>query len=149
MKTINRHMLRWQIATQEYRGNMTIVYKEVKIHINADGLRGWPLDNVKGNPPYYPEVAFKIPIHFIEIHRNKNSRFSKWEPRSWTPDTNQSEPEEKEAPILVIGFSELNEKSPIQLLKLIPNKNSVAYCYNSFNKSMGDQLEKPWLSDLK
>ncbi|MBW0587482.1 hypothetical protein O181_127197 [Austropuccinia psidii MF-1] len=28
MKTTNRHMLRWQIAIQEYRGNMTIIYKE-------------------------------------------------------------------------------------------------------------------------
>ncbi|MBW0512100.1 hypothetical protein O181_051815 [Austropuccinia psidii MF-1] len=31
MKTPNRHMLRWQIAIQEYRGNMAIVHK------NADG----------------------------------------------------------------------------------------------------------------
>ncbi|MBW0575415.1 hypothetical protein O181_115130 [Austropuccinia psidii MF-1] len=37
MKTTNRHMLRWQIAIQEYRGNMTIIYKEVKSHTNADG----------------------------------------------------------------------------------------------------------------
>ncbi|MBW0542271.1 hypothetical protein O181_081986 [Austropuccinia psidii MF-1] len=28
MKTTNRHMLRWQIAIQEYRGSMTIIYKE-------------------------------------------------------------------------------------------------------------------------
>ncbi|MBW0479901.1 hypothetical protein O181_019616 [Austropuccinia psidii MF-1] len=27
MKTTNKHMLRWQIAIQEYRGNMTIIYK--------------------------------------------------------------------------------------------------------------------------
>ncbi|MBW0588973.1 hypothetical protein O181_128688 [Austropuccinia psidii MF-1] len=37
MKTTNRHMLRWQIAIQEYTGNMTIIYKEGKIHTNADG----------------------------------------------------------------------------------------------------------------
>ncbi|MBW0573724.1 hypothetical protein O181_113439, partial [Austropuccinia psidii MF-1] len=37
MKTTNRHMLRWQIAIQEYRGNMTIIYKEGKSHTNADG----------------------------------------------------------------------------------------------------------------
>ncbi|MBW0463945.1 hypothetical protein O181_003660 [Austropuccinia psidii MF-1] len=30
MKTTNRHMLRWQVAFQEYRGNMTIIYKELK-----------------------------------------------------------------------------------------------------------------------
>ncbi|MBW0517139.1 hypothetical protein O181_056854 [Austropuccinia psidii MF-1] len=27
MKTTNRHMLRWQIAIQEYNGNITIIYK--------------------------------------------------------------------------------------------------------------------------
>ncbi|MBW0543374.1 hypothetical protein O181_083089 [Austropuccinia psidii MF-1] len=37
MKTTNRHRLRWQMAIQEYRGNMTIIYKEGKIHTNADG----------------------------------------------------------------------------------------------------------------
>ncbi|MBW0574075.1 hypothetical protein O181_113790 [Austropuccinia psidii MF-1] len=37
MKTTNRHMLMWQIAIQAYRGNMTIIYKEGKIHTNADG----------------------------------------------------------------------------------------------------------------
>ncbi|MBW0507279.1 hypothetical protein O181_046994 [Austropuccinia psidii MF-1] len=36
MKTTNRHTLRWQIAIEEYRGNMTIIYEEGKSHINAD-----------------------------------------------------------------------------------------------------------------
>ncbi|MBW0540504.1 hypothetical protein O181_080219 [Austropuccinia psidii MF-1] len=39
MKTTNRQMLRWQIDIQEYRGNMTIIFKEGKSHTNADG--GW------------------------------------------------------------------------------------------------------------
>ncbi|MBW0567767.1 hypothetical protein O181_107482 [Austropuccinia psidii MF-1] len=76
MNTTNRHMLRWQIAIQEYRGKITIIYKEVKSHTNADGLSRWPLDNVKSNPAYGPEVAAKIPIHFMEIDRKKNFRFS-------------------------------------------------------------------------
>ncbi|MBW0554090.1 hypothetical protein O181_093805 [Austropuccinia psidii MF-1] len=38
MKTPNRHMLRWQIAIQKYRGNMTIFDKDGNIHMNADGL---------------------------------------------------------------------------------------------------------------
>ncbi|MBW0468760.1 hypothetical protein O181_008475 [Austropuccinia psidii MF-1] len=38
MKPPNRHMLRWQIAIQEYSGNMTIFHKTGKIHKNADGL---------------------------------------------------------------------------------------------------------------
>ncbi|MBW0553206.1 hypothetical protein O181_092921 [Austropuccinia psidii MF-1] len=38
MKTPNRHILRWQIAIQEYRGNMTIVHKTANIHEALDGL---------------------------------------------------------------------------------------------------------------
>ncbi|MBW0530827.1 hypothetical protein O181_070542 [Austropuccinia psidii MF-1] len=38
MKTPHRHMLRWQIAIQKYRGNMTIVHKDKNIHKNEDGL---------------------------------------------------------------------------------------------------------------
>ncbi|MBW0500065.1 hypothetical protein O181_039780 [Austropuccinia psidii MF-1] len=37
MKTPNRNMLRWKIAIQEYRGNTTIVHKDVNINKNADG----------------------------------------------------------------------------------------------------------------
>ncbi|MBW0490938.1 hypothetical protein O181_030653 [Austropuccinia psidii MF-1] len=36
-KTSNRHVLRWQIAIQEYRQNMTITYKDCKSHTNSDG----------------------------------------------------------------------------------------------------------------
>ncbi|MBW0470214.1 hypothetical protein O181_009929 [Austropuccinia psidii MF-1] len=75
MNTTNRHMLRWKIAIQEYRGNMTIIYKEGKRHTNADGLSKGPLNNVKSNPGYDPEVAAKIPIHFMEIDRRKIFNF--------------------------------------------------------------------------
>ncbi|MBW0533576.1 hypothetical protein O181_073291 [Austropuccinia psidii MF-1] len=75
MNTTNRHMMRWKKGIQEYRGNMTIIYKEGKSHTNADGLRRWPLDNVKSNPAYDPEVAAKITIHFMEIDRKKNLDF--------------------------------------------------------------------------
>ncbi|MBW0461408.1 hypothetical protein O181_001123 [Austropuccinia psidii MF-1] len=68
-------MLRWQIAVQEYRGSMAIIYKEGKIHTNADGLSRWPLNIVKSNPAYDPEVASKIPIHFMEIDRRNNFKF--------------------------------------------------------------------------
>ncbi|MBW0541121.1 hypothetical protein O181_080836 [Austropuccinia psidii MF-1] len=76
MKTTNRHMLRWKIAIQEYRGNMTIIYKEGKIPTNADGLSRWPLDHVKSNSAYDPEVVAKIPIHCIVIEKRKNLRSS-------------------------------------------------------------------------
>ncbi|MBW0530876.1 hypothetical protein O181_070591 [Austropuccinia psidii MF-1] len=80
MNTTNRHILMWQIAIQEYRGNMTIIYKEGKSHTSLDGIRRWPLDNFKGNTAYDPELEGKIPIHFMEIDRRKNFRFSEWAP---------------------------------------------------------------------
>ncbi|MBW0550045.1 hypothetical protein O181_089760 [Austropuccinia psidii MF-1] len=73
MKTANRPIPRWKIAIQEYIGNMIIIKKEGKGHTNADGLSRWPLDNVKSNPAYAPELAAKIPTHYMEIDRKKNS----------------------------------------------------------------------------
>ncbi|MBW0514670.1 hypothetical protein O181_054385 [Austropuccinia psidii MF-1] len=61
-------MLRWQIAIQYYRGNMTIVHKDGNIHKNADGLSRWPLPNNIDNPAYVPEEAYpQIPIEAIGV----------------------------------------------------------------------------------
>ncbi|MBW0560756.1 hypothetical protein O181_100471 [Austropuccinia psidii MF-1] len=98
MKTTNRHMLRWQIAIQEYRGNITIIYKEGKTHTNADGLSRFPLDNFKRNPAYDPDVSAKIPIHLMEIDRRKNFRFSEWAPGVGTTDSEDTESEGTETP---------------------------------------------------
>ncbi|MBW0477311.1 hypothetical protein O181_017026 [Austropuccinia psidii MF-1] len=117
MKTTNRHMFRWQIAIQEYRGNMTIIYKEVKIHTNADGLRRWPLDKVKRNPAYDPEVASKILIYFMEIDRRKNFRFSEWAPASGTPNSRDTDSEGTETPILGIISSELHNEFSNAVMK--------------------------------
>ncbi|MBW0525769.1 hypothetical protein O181_065484 [Austropuccinia psidii MF-1] len=68
MKTPNRHMLRWQIAIQEYRGNITIVHKAGAIHKNSDGLSRWALANTPDNPAYVPlEAESHIPITGINI----------------------------------------------------------------------------------
>ncbi|MBW0516816.1 hypothetical protein O181_056531 [Austropuccinia psidii MF-1] len=99
MKTTNRHMLRWQIAIQEYRGNKTIRYKEGKSHTNADVLKRWQLDNVKSNPAYDPEVEAKLPIHFMEKDRKKNFRFSEWAPKGGTPGSGNTDSEGTETPI--------------------------------------------------
>ncbi|MBW0558180.1 hypothetical protein O181_097895 [Austropuccinia psidii MF-1] len=125
MKTTNRHMLRWQIAIQEYRGNMTIIYKEGKSHINADGLSRWPLENVKRNPAYDPEVESKIPIHFMQIDRGKNFRFYEWEPRSGTPDRKNTESEGTETPILGISSSELHNEFFNAVIKTYSKPKSV------------------------
>ncbi|MBW0562222.1 hypothetical protein O181_101937 [Austropuccinia psidii MF-1] len=117
MKTTNRHMLRWQIAIQEYRGNMTIIYKEGKTNNNADSLSRWPLDNVKRNPAYDPEVAAKIPIHFMEIDRKKNFRFSEWAPERGTFDSGNTDSEGTETLILGIRSSELHNEFFSAVLK--------------------------------
>ncbi|MBW0515559.1 hypothetical protein O181_055274 [Austropuccinia psidii MF-1] len=63
MKTPKRHMLRWQIGIQEYRGNMTIVHIYGNINKNSDRLRRWPLPNDIVNPAYVPEEdSPQIPI---------------------------------------------------------------------------------------
>ncbi|MBW0467881.1 hypothetical protein O181_007596 [Austropuccinia psidii MF-1] len=49
MKTLNRHMLRWQIDIQEFRGNMTILDKAKNIQNNANGLSRWALPNKPEN----------------------------------------------------------------------------------------------------
>ncbi|MBW0579900.1 hypothetical protein O181_119615 [Austropuccinia psidii MF-1] len=60
MKTPNRHMLRWQISIQEYRGNITIVHKSGNIHKNADGLSRWALENTPENPAWVPQEEHHI-----------------------------------------------------------------------------------------
>ncbi|MBW0564582.1 hypothetical protein O181_104297 [Austropuccinia psidii MF-1] len=68
MKTPNRHILKWQIAIQEYRGNMTIVHKVGNIDNNADGLSKWPLPHNIDNPAYVSEEASpQIPIEGISF----------------------------------------------------------------------------------
>ncbi|MBW0460741.1 hypothetical protein O181_000456 [Austropuccinia psidii MF-1] len=63
MKTPNRHILRWQIAIQEYRGNMNLVNKSCNIHKNSDGLSRWALSNTHYNPSYVPTNSeAQIPI---------------------------------------------------------------------------------------
>ncbi|KAI7967784.1 hypothetical protein MJO29_001061 [Puccinia striiformis f. sp. tritici] len=52
MKTPSRHMLRWQIAIQEWRSSMTIVHRDGIIHKNADGLSRWALPNDSNNPAW-------------------------------------------------------------------------------------------------
>ncbi|MBW0483298.1 hypothetical protein O181_023013 [Austropuccinia psidii MF-1] len=57
MKTPNRDVLRWKIAIQEYRGNITIVYKAGNIHMNSDRLSRWALANTLDNQAYVPLEA--------------------------------------------------------------------------------------------
>ncbi|MBW0528012.1 hypothetical protein O181_067727 [Austropuccinia psidii MF-1] len=109
-----------------------------RLHTNSDGLTRCPLDNVKSNPAYDPEVVAKLPIHFIEIEWRKNLRFSEWAPEGSTPDSEETESEGTETPILGIGCSELHNyffaavmktyskhKQCGILLKLLQQKNRI------------------------
>ncbi|MBW0462638.1 hypothetical protein O181_002353 [Austropuccinia psidii MF-1] len=61
-------MLRWQIAIQEYSGNMTIAHEGGNIHKNADGLSRWSLANTPDYPAYLPlEEDTQFPIEGIHI----------------------------------------------------------------------------------
>ncbi|MBW0574856.1 hypothetical protein O181_114571 [Austropuccinia psidii MF-1] len=76
MKTPNRHMLRWQIAIQEYRGNMTIIHKDRNIDKNSDVLIRWALPNDIENHIYVPEEASpQIPIEGISVTDLKTTSF--------------------------------------------------------------------------
>ncbi|MBW0464106.1 hypothetical protein O181_003821 [Austropuccinia psidii MF-1] len=68
MRNPHRNMLRWQIAIQEYRGNMNIVNKAGNINKNADGISRWTIANTPDNPSYAPlEGEPQIPIEGIKI----------------------------------------------------------------------------------
>ncbi|MBW0572202.1 hypothetical protein O181_111917 [Austropuccinia psidii MF-1] len=60
MKAPNRHMLRWQISIQEYRGNVAIAHKSGNIHKNEDGLSRWAVENTPENPAWVPQEEHHI-----------------------------------------------------------------------------------------
>ncbi|MBW0489503.1 hypothetical protein O181_029218 [Austropuccinia psidii MF-1] len=152
MKTTNRPMLRWQIAIQEYRGNMTIIYKEVKSNTNEDGLSRWPLDNVKSNLAYDPEVAAQVPIHFMEIDSKKNFRFSEWAPESGIPDSGNTKSGGTETPILGIRSSEQHTESFNAVMNTYSKHKQCGILLQLLQQKyqspeLESQLEEPWLRD--
>ncbi|MBW0540295.1 hypothetical protein O181_080010 [Austropuccinia psidii MF-1] len=154
MKTTNRHMLRWQIAIQEYRGNMTITYKEGKSNTNADSLRRWPLNNVKSNPAYDPELAAKIPIHFMEIDRKKNFRFSESPPENDTPDSGNTSSNRMETPTLGKSSSELHTEFFNSVMKTYAKYKQCGILLQLLQQKyrspeLESKLEEPWLRDYK
>ncbi|MBW0499811.1 hypothetical protein O181_039526 [Austropuccinia psidii MF-1] len=76
MTTPNTHMLRWQIATQEYRGKMTIVPKHGNIHKDVDRVSRWTLTNNIDIPAYVPEDSSpQTPIEEISVTDLKTTFF--------------------------------------------------------------------------
>ncbi|MBW0496106.1 hypothetical protein O181_035821 [Austropuccinia psidii MF-1] len=90
MKKPNRHILRWQIAIQLYRYNMTIVHKYGNIHRNEDRLSIWPLQNDIENTSYVPEEdSPQIPIEGIGV-TDLDTTFFEDARNSYTQDKNCS-----------------------------------------------------------
>ncbi|MBW0467388.1 hypothetical protein O181_007103 [Austropuccinia psidii MF-1] len=154
IKTTNRHMLRWKISIQEYRGNMIIIYKEGKSHTNSNGLSRWPLDTVKSNPAYDPQVAAKIPVHFMEIDSRRSLRLSKWAPESGTPDSGDTDSEGTETPILEISSSQLHNEFFSAVMKTYAKHKQCGILVKLLQKTfrspeLESQLEETWLRDYK
>ncbi|MBW0529410.1 hypothetical protein O181_069125 [Austropuccinia psidii MF-1] len=154
MNTTNRHILGWQIAIQEYIGNRTIIYKEGRSHTNSNRLSRWKMDNFKRNPAYDPEVAAKVPIHFMEIDRRKNFRFSECAPEGGTPDIEDTESEGTETPILGIGSSELHNEFFSEVIETYDKHKQCSILLQLLQKKyrsleLESQLEEPWLRDYK
>ncbi|MBW0495305.1 hypothetical protein O181_035020 [Austropuccinia psidii MF-1] len=88
VETPNRHMLRWQITIQEYRGTTTIFNKDGTIQKNEDELSRWSLANYIDNPAYVPEEAFpQISIEGISV-TDLNTTFFEELRNSYTQDRN-------------------------------------------------------------
>ncbi|MBW0472160.1 hypothetical protein O181_011875 [Austropuccinia psidii MF-1] len=147
-------MLMWKIAIQEYRGNITIIYKEGKSHTKKDDLSTWPVDNVNSNPAYDPEAAAKIPIHFMKIYRRKNFRFSEWAAGSGTPGSGDTDSEGKETAISGITFSEMNNELFSAVMKTYSKHKQCGILLQLLQQKYRSpelefQLEGPWLRDYK
>ncbi|MBW0588977.1 hypothetical protein O181_128692 [Austropuccinia psidii MF-1] len=81
-------MLRWQIAIQEYRGNMSIIHKSGNIHNNSYGLSRWELANTPDNPAYVPlETEPHITIEGIN-RTDIGTKFFEEVRESYKQDTN-------------------------------------------------------------
>ncbi|MBW0535182.1 hypothetical protein O181_074897 [Austropuccinia psidii MF-1] len=64
-----------------------------------------------------PEVAARIPIHFMEIDRRKNFRFSETAPESGTVDSGNTDSQGTGTSILGISSSELHNEFFSAVLK--------------------------------
>jgi hypothetical protein len=89
MKTPSRHMMRWQIAIQEWQGLMTIIHCNGLAHKNADGLLRWALPNTVENPAADLSVDTDrdVPIMAIPVS-NLKDKFCNNVKNSYTADHN-------------------------------------------------------------
>ncbi|MBW0572118.1 hypothetical protein O181_111833 [Austropuccinia psidii MF-1] len=133
---------------------MAIIYTEGKSHTNAYGLSRWPLDNDKSNPAHDPEVAAKIPIHFMEIDRGKNFRFSEWAPGSGNPESGDTYSKGTETPVLGISSSQLHNEFSSAVMNTYAKHKQCGILLQILQQKyrspeLESQLEEHWLRDCE
>jgi hypothetical protein len=143
----NRHMLRWQIVIQEWRGSMTIVHRDGIVHKNTDGLSRWPLPNDPYNPAYDDDdIVIHIPLMSISSYLAHSALPN-------DPSINPAYEEDREncdqsIPIMAVSVSSLassfwelieerydKEKNATILVKILKSK---------FPKKLIESLEGQW-----
>ncbi|MBW0477520.1 hypothetical protein O181_017235 [Austropuccinia psidii MF-1] len=109
----------------------------------------WLLDNVKSNLAYDPEAEANSPIHFMEIDRRNNFRFSEW-----AADSGDTDSEGTETPILGISSSQLYNEFFSAVMKTYAKHKQHAILLQLLQQNyrtpeLECQLEEPWLRDFK
>ncbi|MBW0486238.1 hypothetical protein O181_025953 [Austropuccinia psidii MF-1] len=100
---------------------------------------------IQGYRAYDPEVAANIPIQFLEIDRRKNFRFSEWEPESGTADSNNTDSEGTETPILGMSSLELHNELFSAVMRTYAKNKQCDVMLQLLQ--LRYQLEEPWLRD--
>ncbi|MBW0518352.1 hypothetical protein O181_058067 [Austropuccinia psidii MF-1] len=101
------------------------------------------------------KIIYKeIPIHFIEIHRRKNFRFSEWVPVSGTPNCGDTDSEGTETPIVGISSSKLHNEFFNAVMKTYVKHKQCGILLQLLKQKyrspeLESQLEEPWLRDDK
>ncbi|MBW0534804.1 hypothetical protein O181_074519 [Austropuccinia psidii MF-1] len=124
-----------------------------EVYTDCTALK-WPLENFKSNPAYDPEVEAKIPIHFTEIDRRKNFRFSEWALQSGTTESGKTELERTETPILGMSSSDLHNEFLSAVIKTYAKHKQCGILLKLLQQKyrspqLESQLEEPWLRDYK
>ncbi|MBW0479105.1 hypothetical protein O181_018820 [Austropuccinia psidii MF-1] len=138
----------------EITNEMRDAYERIKHELTNAPVLILPDYNVKSNPDCDPEVAARIPIHFIEIDRRKNFKFSEWVPEFGTSDGDSSEPEGTEALRLGISSSELHNEFFSSVTKPYANPKQCSILFQILQQKyrspqMESHSEGPWLRDFK
>ncbi|MBW0556851.1 hypothetical protein O181_096566 [Austropuccinia psidii MF-1] len=139
MQTPNRHMLRWQIAIQEYRGNMTIVHKAGNIHNNVDVLSRWALPNTPDSPAYVPINA--VQGELLGELENKHPNFPVSLVKHYTSTDKELFPLRNKTPLEVLPLEQSEDKNVFKVLKesRLRGKNEREYLFRYKNPQHEDE----------